>query len=495
MRLVVEDVHKSYAGVEVLHGITLDGHAGEVLAISGANGAGKSTLINILSGATPLDRGRISIDGHPVVLRSPHDAHSAGIRTVHQELSLVPQVSITENLLLGELPTRRSGVVDWRAAHARARELLTRVGFGDVDPRRALSELSVAQQQLVEIAKALTSEPRVLILDEPSAVLAGEHLDRLFEVVDDLRRRGVLVLYVSHRLGEVMQLADRVSVIKDGRLVSTVPTAETSEDEIVRAMAGRRLDQVYPDRDRAAGAPVLRVRGLTRTGAFEDVTLTVGEGEVVGVFGLVGSGRSEVAHCIFGAEPATSGTVEVGGSPVVLRSPRQAIAAGVALVTEDRKRTGLVLPMTVQDNTTLATMRAVRRRGLLDRRRQRAVVDDAVRRLDVRPARPTMPVVQLSGGNQQKVVLAKWLLTQPRVLILDEPTRGVDMAARVEIYRLIDEQTRSGLGVLLISSDLTEVLGASDRVLVMHEGRVVGERRPDDTDEDELLALAVGVAA
>lgn len=494
MRLRVDGLHKAYAGVEVLHDVTLDGHAGEVLAIAGANGAGKSTLINILSGATPLDQGQISIDGSPVTLSSPHDAHAAGIRTVHQELSLVPQVSITENLLLGELPTR-GGLVDWQAAHAWSRQLLSRVGFGDVDPRRPAGALSVAQQQLVEIGKALTSEPKVLILDEPSAVLAGEHLDRLFEVVDDLRRRGVLVLYVSHRLHEVMQLADRVSVIKDGRLVCTTATSKTSEEHIVRLMAGRRLEQVYPDRGTAAGATMLEVHHLSRAGEFDDVTLTVGSGEVVGLFGLIGSGRSELAHCIFGAAPATSGTVEVDGSPRVLRSPRQAIAAGVALVTEDRKRTGLVLPMTVRDNTTLATMRAVRRRGLLNRRRQRQVVDDMVRTLDIRPARPEMPVAQLSGGNQQKVVLAKWLLTQPRALILDEPTRGVDMTARVEIYRLIDGLTRSGLGVLLISSDLTEVLGASDRVLVMRHGRLVGERRTAETDEDELLTLAVGVAA
>jgi ABC-type sugar transport system ATPase subunit len=494
MRLELRGVRKAYAGVEVLHGVDLEASSGEVLALAGANGAGKSTLIKILSGAVPSDGGEIRLDGQAPPINGPHDAHALGIRTVYQELSLVPQLSVTENVLLGEMPRRR-GLVDWHLAHQRAEALLARIGFTDIDPRTPVEELSVARQQMVEIAKALTSEPRILVLDEPSAVLAGEDLDRLFALIRALRERGVIVLYVSHRLGEVMRIADRVTVIKDGRVMATKTPAETSEDEIVRLMAGRRLEQVYPDRPPQAGPPLLSVAGLTRDGVFSDVSFSIRAGEIVGMFGLVGSGRTEVARCLFGVDQPTGGTVEVDGRRATPRSPAAAIAAGLALVTEDRQRGGLVLDMSVRDNVTLATMWRLGRRGLLDRRRQAAAVEDMVRRLDIRPPRIETPVVHLSGGNQQKVVLAKWLLTEPKVLILDEPTRGVDMATRVDLYKMIDKLTESGLGVLMISSDLTEVLGATDRILVMREGRLVGELTTAETDEDEVLACAVGVAA
>ena len=325
-------------------------------------------------------------------------------------------------------------------------------------------------------------------------MLAGEDLERLFELIRALRAEGVLVLYVSHRLEEVMEIADRVTVIKDGRIVDTKAPSETSPDEIVRQMAGRRLEQVFPPRRPEPGRELLAVEGLTRASVFEDVSLQVRAGEVVGMFGLVGSGRTEVAECLFGAARASAGEIRIDGRPVKLRSPKEAIAAGLALVTEDRKDTGLVLDMSVRDNAGLATMRKARRWGLLDRARQGAMVEEVVEELDIRPRRLDRPVRHLSGGNQQKVVLTKWLLSKPRVLILDEPTRGVDVATRVELYRMIDGLTRTGLGVLLISSDLTEVLGASDRVLVMHEGRLVANLPSAETDEERLLAHSVGVA-
>jgi ribose transport system ATP-binding protein len=492
--LALAGVRKSYSGVEVLHGIDLEASAGEVVAIAGANGAGKSTLIRILSGAVARDAGEIRIAGEPAELASPREAQELGVRTVHQELSLVPQLSVTENVLLGRLPTS-GGLVDWPAAHAGAERLLERCGFGDIDVRKEARRLSVARCQMVEIAKAMASEPRILILDEPSAVLAGEDLERLFALIRSLRDAGVLVLYVSHRLGEVMEIADRVVVVKDGRVVVTLPPRETTEEEIVRHMAGRRVEQTYPDRRSAPGRELLAAEGLGREGAFEDVSLTVRAGEIVGLFGLVGSGRTELAECLFGAEQPTSGRILVEGSPRRLGSPDEAIAAGVALVTEERKRTGLVLGLSVRDNASLATMKTVRRHGLIDRGRQAAAIGAYVERLDIRPRGLERPVRQLSGGNQQKVVLTKWLLAAPKVLILDEPTRGVDVATRVDLYRMIDELTRAGLGVLMISSDLTEVMGATDRVLVMREGRLTAEVRSEDTDEEELLAHSVGVAA
>ncbi|MDH2429955.1 sugar ABC transporter ATP-binding protein [Sphaerisporangium sp. TRM90804] len=496
MILELRGVHKHYGGVPVLHGVDLAGHGGQVLAVVGANGAGKSTLIRILAGAQPMSAGEMWMDGERVELRSPHDAHARGIRTVYQELTLVPELSVTENLLMGDLPRRRSGLIDWPAAHARSRELLEDIGFAGIDPRTPAGRLSVARQQMVEIAKALAGDPRVLVLDEPSAVLAGADLEALFALVRRLCERGVLVVYVSHRLAEVLELATSITVIKDGRVIGTTEPASTSEADLIGMMAGRRLEQIYPGRRGEPGGTALQVTGLSRAGEFDDVSFTLREGEIVGLFGLVGSGRSELARCVFGAEPATAGQTRVAGGRGGFRSPGQAIAAGLALVTEDRKRSGLVLGMSVLDNITLATPRAARRGPLIDAGRRTQIVGTMVERLDIRPpACATMPAVQLSGGNQQKVVLAKWLLAEPRVLILDEPTRGVDMATRVEIYRMIDGLARQGLGVLLISSDLTEVLGATDRVLVMNQGRITGEVRSEQATEEQLLTYAIGRAA
>ncbi|GIG92647.1 sugar ABC transporter ATP-binding protein [Plantactinospora endophytica] len=505
--LELRGVRKEFGGVPVLHGVDLVGRPGEVVAVVGANGAGKSTLIKILAGALPMSGGEMWLDGARVEPRSPHDAHDLGIRTVYQELTLVPELTVTENLLLGNFPRRRTGLIDWPAAHAKAGRLLAEIGFGAVHPRAIAGRLTVARQQMVEIAKALVSEPRVLVLDEPSAVLAGTDLDSLFGLIRRLRDRGVLVIYVSHRLAEVLDLATSIVVIKDGRVVTTTEPARTSEDELIRLMAGRRLERIYPARRTGFGEPRLRVTGLSRPGEFTDVSFTVRAGEIVGMFGLVGSGRSELARCVFGAEPASTGEVRVGtesGSDTeqsgrtgatTFRSPTQAITAGLALVTEDRKRTGLVPELTVRDNIGLTTLYSTTRAGLLDVPRHRRAVDDLIARLDIRPAHcATMPVVRLSGGNQQKAVLAKWLLAGPRVLILDEPTRGVDMATRMSIYQMVDDLARDGLAVLLISSDLTEVLGATDRVLVMREGRITADLDAEHTTEDEVLGYSIGRA-
>ncbi|MFF2190355.1 sugar ABC transporter ATP-binding protein [Streptomyces sp. NPDC058155] len=498
--LRMSGVHKSYGPTRVLHGVDLTGRAGEVLAVVGANGAGKSTLIKILAGAERMSAGELRLDGAKVELRSPHDAHTHGIRTVHQELTLVPELSVTENLLMGHFPRRLGGLIDWKAAHRRARALLEGIGYGAIDPRTRAGRLTVARQQMVEIAKALVSEggePKVLVLDEPSAVLAGSDLEALFALIRRLQERGVLIVYVSHRLAEVTELATSIVVIKDGRVVAETTPDNTDENELIRLMAGRPAGQLYPARRPAGGDTLLDVSGLGRTGEFSDVSFSLRAGEITGLFGLVGSGRSELARCVFGAEPARTGTVRAPGSDALrFRSPREAIAAGLALVTEDRKRTGLVLGLSTADNIGLTTLRTTTRGPLLDTAGRRRDVVSMVDRLDIRPAHSAkLPVRTLSGGNQQKAVLAKWLLTGPRVLLLDEPTRGVDMATRAEIYRMLDRLARDGMAILLISSDLTEVLGATDRVLVMHEGRIAAELPSEGTTEDTVLAHAIGHAA
>jgi ribose transport system ATP-binding protein len=493
--LELRGIEKSYGRVRVLHGVDLDAQAGEVLALCGANGAGKTTLIKILSGALTLDAGEIRLDGQPVTIGSARDAHRLGVRTVYQELSLVPNLSVAENILLGRLPAR-AGWVDWRGARRRTMELLDQIGFKGIGARVAVERLSVARRQMVEVAKALATPPRILVLDEPSAVLGGEDLERLFALVRALRDRGVLVIYVSHRLDELMEIADRIAVMKDGLIVSVQAMSETTPDEIVRLMAGRRIEQIYPDRTGAGrGRELLAVEDLSLAGVFEDVSFAVGAGEIVGMFGLVGSGRSDVALTLFGARRPTSGSIQLDGRRVSFETPKQAIRAGVALLTEDRKRDGLVAEMSVRDNSSLATLHRVRNHGFVDRRRQRELVGGMVRELEIRAPSIDVVVRHLSGGNQQKVVLSKWLLANPRVLILDEPTRGVDMTTRVDVYNRIDQLTRIGIAVLFISSDLSEILGVTDRVLVMREGRLVADLVTAETSEHEILAASVGVAA
>ncbi|GAA2588730.1 sugar ABC transporter ATP-binding protein [Dactylosporangium fulvum] len=495
MTLEVRAVRKAYGSVEVLHGVDLIGNGGDVVAVVGANGAGKSTLIKILSGAESLDSGELWLDGQRLALRTPHDAQAAGIRTVYQELTLIPGLSVTENLLLGRMP-RRAGLIDWTEAHRRARTLLDEAGFSGIDPATLAGDLTVARQQMVEIAKALASEPRVLVLDEPSAVLAGRDLDALFALIRRLQERGVLIIYVSHRLAEVTELATSIVVIRDGTVVKTTEPARTSENELITLMAGRKLERIYPDARPEPGGELLTVRGLSRPGEFENVSFTLHAGEIVGMFGLVGAGRSELARCLFGDTRVASGTVSLDGTPVRFDHPAAAISAGLALVTEDRKRTGMVASMSVRDNIALATLHARKRGPLIDRRRQKATVNEMIAKFDIRPDDcAALPIATLSGGNQQKSILAKWLLAGPRVLILDEPTRGVDMATRVDIYRTIDALARSGHAVLLISSDLAEVIGATDRVLVMRNGQISGEIRSDTATEDQVLGYSIREAA
>ncbi|MER5299906.1 sugar ABC transporter ATP-binding protein [Streptomyces lasiicapitis] len=492
--LRVEGIRKAFPGVVALDGVDFDLRGGEVHVLLGENGAGKSTLIKMFSGANQPDAGRILVGGEEVRIHGAQDAERLGIATIYQEFNLVPDLTVAENIFLGRQP-RRFGLIDRKKMEADAAELLTRVGV-DVSPRARCRELGIARLQMVEIAKALSLHARVLVMDEPTAVLTSEEVEKLFTIVRGLRADGVGVVFITHHLEEIAALGDRVSVLRDGSSVGQVP-ASTPEDELVRLMVGRSIEQQYPrertgDSQQADGdAPLLRVRGLTRGGVFHDVGFEVRAGEVVGVAGLVGAGRTEVARAVFGADPYDAGTVEVAGRALPRHDVYAAMTAGVGLVPEDRKGQGLVLDASVEENLGLVTLRAATRAGLVDRGAQRAAAERIAGQLGVRMAGLHQHVRTLSGGNQQKVVIGKWLLAKAKVLILDEPTRGIDVGAKVEIYQLINELTAAGHAVLMISSDLPEVLGMSDRVLVMAQGRIAGELAADEATQDAVMALAV----
>ena len=492
--LLMRQISKSYDGAQALKRLDFSASLGEVHAIVGENGAGKSTLMKILAGAVPMDTGEILLDGKPVDLHTPFLAFQQGIRPVYQEFSLVSHLTVTENILMGQMPTGKvSWWVDWASAHRRAQEILEDIGFTGIDVRQTVSHLSVSHQQMVEIAKAVAVKPRILILDEPSAVLSQDELNRLFALVRKLKQESALILYISHRLDEVFEIADRITVLKDGELVGTVATRRTEMSQLIKMMVGRELEDIYPRRRAQPKAPVLRIEGLSKKGLFKEISFSLAAGEILGLFGLVGSGRSDVARCIYGAQPSTSGEIHLEEKVIRPRTPYDALEAGIALVTEDRKRDGLVMTCSMRDNISLATMQEMVRWGLLDNQVQDKLVLSKVHELSIRPPQIQRLVKELSGGNQQKVVLAKWLLAKTKVLILDEPTRGVDVATKVEIYHLIGRLADGGVGILLISSELPEILGLSDRALVMREGHLVGEFAREAASEESLLACAAGV--
>jgi ABC-type sugar transport system ATPase subunit len=492
--LVMRGIRKSFDVTEALRGVDFSAQRGEVHAIVGENGAGKSTLMKILSGAIPRNAGEILVDGVPADVSTPLTAHRLGIRAVYQEFSLVSHLTVAENILLGQMPSSRvPGCVDWGKAYRRAEEILRSIGFVGIDVRSIVRRLSVSHQQMVEIAKAVAVRPRIMILDEPSAVLSQEELDRLFALVRQLKQEGTLILYISHRLDEVFEIADRITVLKDGQLVGTVQPQEADQNQLIKMMVGRSLGEIFPTRRPPRDDVALEAKGLSREGSFSDVSFSLRRGEVLGMSGLVGSGRTQVVRCIFGAEPFDSGELFVDGKPVHPRSPREAVNEGIAMLTEDRKRDGLVLICSIRDNASMASFERLSRWGVIHRRAQAAEVQQKVKELDIRPPLLDRLARQLSGGNQQKLVLAKWLMTRARVLILDEPTRGVDVATKVGIYQLISDLAADGIGILLISSELPEILGLSDRALVMREGRVVGEYTRAEASEEKLLAAAAGV--
>jgi ribose transport system ATP-binding protein len=489
--LEISGVGKSFPGVRALHDVSFSVGAGEVVAVLGENGAGKSTLMKILAGVQMPDTGSIRLEGAPVQIHSVEEGLSLGIALIHQELNLATNLSIGANLFLGREPVKR-GLIDEREIELRSRKLLGRVGL-DLDPATLVGDLSIGRQQLVEIAKALSTNARILIMDEPTSSLSQGETERLFEVVKDLRQNGVSILYISHRLGEVVELADRVVVLRDGENAGELARAEINHDRMVSLMVGRDLAQFYAHQPHPPGEVVLSVSGL-RTPAHPShgIDFELRAGEIVGMAGLVGAGRTELLETLFGITPAVGGTVIVEGVPRTLLNPRAAIAAGMALVPEDRKQQGLILEMAVADNISLASISRDQRAGFLNFAAERRITEEMTERMRIKTPSSRQIVRFLSGGNQQKVVLGKWLAMKPRILFLDEPTRGIDIGAKREIYALMEDLAKQGVAILFVSSELEEVIGMSDRALVMHEGRLAGALKREELGEESIMRLATG---
>jgi len=490
-RLVLDEATKSFGPVRALVAGSVVLHPGEVHALLGENGAGKSTLVKILAGVHRPDSGRLELGGKPVSFAGPADSRAAGVSIIYQEPTLFPDLTVAENIFVGRQPRRRGGRIDQARMRRAANEAFARLGV-QLDPARPARGLSVADQQIVEIAKAISFNANVIVMDEPTAALTSVEVARLFDVIRTLAGHGAAVLFISHRLEEVFAICQRVTIMRDGRFVRTAPIDELTVDDIIRAMVGRDLDELFPKTPTAPGEVALEISHLSRAGFFDDVSFSVRRGEIVALAGLVGAGRTEVARAVFGIDRRSGGAVRVNGKALPNGSPRAAMAAGVAFVPEDRRQQGLVMDMGIDHNVALPSLGRLRRHGLIRRAQERRLATDWAGRLQLRYGRMSSPVSTLSGGNQQKVVLAKWLARQPSVLIIDEPTRGIDVGTKAEVHRLLDQLVADGVAVLMISSELPEVLGMADRVLVLREGKLVAELPRAEASEDSIMRAATG---
>jgi ribose transport system ATP-binding protein len=490
-RVELRNISKSFGGISALKNVTLKLLSGEIHALVGENGAGKSTLMKILSGALTKDAGQIYIDGKEVQIRNTHDSKKLGIGIIYQEFSLIPDLSVAENIYFNK-PEVTGFWLHWARMKKKAEELISGLGFS-IDSSAKAGDLSIARQQIVEIAKALSEQVRILILDEPSAVLGPQEIQKLFDTLRKLKKEGVTIIYISHHLSEVFQISDRITVLKDGTSGESLQITETSKDEIIRLMLGRSLETMYPLRDSIIGDELLKTVDISRGEKVQNVSLSVKKGEILGIAGLVGSGRSETVRSIFGADKYTNGKIYLAGKEIHLRSPHKAVKNGIGMVPEDRKQHGVILPLNVKENISLTDLRGISDFfGFISTGKESRNTTEFIRKLSIKAEDENQQVSKLSGGNQQKVVLAKWLNMNCRVMLIDEPTRGVDIGAKVEIYNLINELSKKGVAVIVVSSETSELTGICDRIMVMRKGEIQGELERKDFSEENILRLSIG---
>lgn len=491
MKIEMKGINKSFGTNQVLKDAGFVLEDGEVHALMGENGAGKSTLMKILTGVYTRDEGTVIVDGEEVVYKSPQEAEKAGIVFIYQEINSLFDMTVEENLFMGKEITKGFGVVDKKAMREKAQEIMDKMGVS-IPVDAVMSDLSVGQQQMVEICKALMVDAKVIIMDEPTAALTQSETEGLFEVIESLRKKGVSIVYISHRMEEIFELCDRITILRDGTYIDTKYIKDITMDDIVQMMIGREIGERFPKRDVKIGDEVLKVEGLTKNKVFHDVNFSVRAGEVLGVSGLMGAGRTEIMQSIFGNLSRESGKIFIDGEEVTIKNPRQAIAAGIGFVTEDRKTEGLLLEKSIAENIEIANLKKVSNKGVLNKKKQDEIVNQGIEEFRVKCFGPWHECNNLSGGNQQKVVLAKWIYTDPKILILDEPTRGVDIGAKKEIYDVINQMAAKGVAVIMVSSELPEVLGMSDRIMVVHEGKVTGIIDAADADQAKVMTLATG---
>ncbi len=488
--LVMKNITKKFPGVTALNNVTFSCKKGEVHALMGENGAGKSTLIKLLSGASTPTSGEIFFEGKPLKAKTPHDVQDLGIAIIHQELNLVPNMNAVENIFLGR-EIKNGQFVNFKEMKKRSQEILRSLNI-KINLEVPVRKLSVAQQQMIEIAKALSMDASFIIMDEPTASLTNNEIDALFEIVCSLKEKGVTIIFISHHLSEIFECADRVTVLKDGEYIGTKDIDEIDESSLIRMMVGRELSEIYPDISSVNKTPILEVKGLSRKGVLDNINFTANKGEVLGIAGLVGSGRTELARAIFGADKIDSGVIKIDGKEVTINQSIDAMKQGIGFVTEDRKSQGLILGLTIRENICISLLKSITNKAFVNKYKEKEIANRYIKSLKIATPSMEAKAVNLSGGNQQKVVLGKWLARECRIIILDEPTRGIDVGAKVEIYNLMRELSNNGTAVIMISSELPEIIGMSDRVLVMREGRINGELTHEEVTEEKILEYAMG---
>lgn len=490
--LEMRNVSKAFPGVQALKDVNLKCKHGEVHALMGENGAGKSTMMKILCGAYKPDQGQIFIDSEEKKIENPHHAQELGISIIYQEFNLIPYLNVAENIFLGREPRNKAGAVDYKKMYAESQKLLDFIGVS-IALDSWVMELSVAEQQIVEICKAISFNAKIVVMDEPSSALTEEETEQLFKVIRRLKEQNILVIYITHRIKEIYEIADNVTVLKDGQWITSKNIKEISQRELVNAMVGRTLDILFPEKGKKVGKVLLETKDLTREGVIKNISIKVNEGEIVGLAGLIGSGRSEVVRSIFGVDPIDSGEIYIYGEKKTIKNPKSAVANGIGLVPEDRKRQGLVLCLTVRNNIVISVLDQIKNFIFTNKQKEMEISKDMVSKLEVKTPSLDTDVISLSGGNQQKVVLSKWLAANPRMVIFDEPTRGIDVGAKAEIHKLMRQLANDGSGVLMISSELPEIMGMSDRVYVMCEGEILGHYKGKSLTEENVMRAATGM--